>query len=102
MKNGAVSRLPTSRPCVSGATMMIVSISPLPIFCRRRVRSSGNTPRLPLGSDINVLQLRIPLHRRHPQVSADAALLEAAEGGFDVNARVTVDAEHAGFDASRD
>src|SRR5687768_17044993 len=55
-----------------------------------------------LRPDVHVFQLRVPLHRRHPQVAAEAGLLEAAEGGFDVDGGVGVDAEHAGFNPPRD
>src|SRR6266496_4240858 len=50
---------------------------------------------------VNILQLRIPLHRRHAEVTAQAALFEAAEGSFDVDAGVAVDAEDAALDLAR-
>src|SRR5687767_5051311 len=51
---------------------------------------------------VHVLQLRVAFHRRHAEVPADAALLEAAEGGLDVDAAVGVDAQDAALDAPRD
>ena len=50
------------------------------------------------ASDVDVLQFRVAFHRRHAEVAAEAALLEAAEGRFDVDAAVGVDAQHAALD----
>src|SRR5258708_4501637 len=47
---------------------------------------------------INILQLRVSLHRRHPEVAADPALLEAAEGRFDVHTGMAVDAQDTALD----
>src|SRR6185503_1305873 len=50
---------------------------------------------------VNVLQLRIPFHRRHSKVAAETALFEAAKRGFDMDAGVAVDAEDAALDLAR-
>src|SRR5439155_13869473 len=50
---------------------------------------------------INILQLRITLHRRHAEVAADPALLEAAERRLGMHAGMRVDAQHAALDPAR-
>ena len=47
---------------------------------------------------INILQLRVTVHRCHTEVAADAALLEPAKGRFGVDAGMRVDAHHAALD----
>src|SRR5688572_1344432 len=71
----------------------MVSISPSRTLVRSDSMSSG------LVADINVLQFSVSLHRREAQVAAETALLESAEGGFDMDAGVGVDADHAALDS---
>ena len=52
-----------------------------------------------LVGDVDVLQLGVAFHRGHAQISAEAAVLEATEGSFDVHTGVGIDAEDTALDA---
>src|SRR5258708_7870142 len=52
--------------------------------------------------NINVFQFRIALHRGHAKVAAKSALLEAAKGGFQMDAAMGVDAEDTAFHTAGD
>src|SRR3954447_10941926 len=60
-------------------------------------QSSERIRNLVLNGDVYVLQLGIAFHGVHAEVSAKAALFEAAERGFDMHARMGVDAHHSAF-----
>src|SRR5436190_7061325 len=61
------------------------------------ISSSLLQPRALVG-DVDVFQFGVTFHGGHAQVASDAALLEAAERGFDMHAGMRIDTENAAFD----
>src|SRR5262245_53660428 len=90
----ARNRFPTNRPNGSGNATITVSIFPERIWVLRvcSVISGVACSYRSAFGNVNVSKFRVTFHGRHPEITADAAMLKTAEGRFDVHAAVRVDA----------